>query len=222
MQTVYPGLALENISVYFLHSLDATREPKAVRWDLNQSESLLGAILSQRRWDDKINVVVMSDGTKIQNLQVRYAIGNFKYFFFLSHNWNDNSVQNVRGNKTVMRELVSMVEDLSRESVWADEFELDGKTKFHKLMSDGVTNAKCCLICLSVKYLNSHNCLLELKWAVERHAEEGVPIIVISVDPLLSPKNGCNRRWCSAAGQEDCGLQEEMVAGNLHRVDRGG
>ena len=67
-----------------------------------------------------------------------YAIGNFKHFFFLSHNWNCHSVQSVKG------------------------------------------------ICLLVKYLNSRNCLLELKWAVEHHVEEGVPIIVILVDPLLS------------------------------------
>eukprot|EP00961_Rhodomonas_salina_P250381 3384791-Rhodomonas_salina.1 len=50
-------------------------------------------------------------------------------------------------------------------------------------MEQGVRGADVILICLSLPYLASRNCLLELKWAIEEHCSTCKPLWVVSVDP---------------------------------------
>jgi hypothetical protein len=97
----------------------------------------------------------------------------------LSHCWKDKS-------KDYAKELVSMLEVVSRDLVWYDEVELERENHFPSKMQEGVEHAECVIIFLSRVYLSRQNCLLELQWAWEQHLLKGKSLIVLPVDEAVT------------------------------------
>jgi hypothetical protein len=84
--------------------------------------------------------------------------------------------------------------------VWYDQndmgYDLDNS------MHTGIKNSQVTVVCLSRKYQSSHNCLKELKWAVN----EGKPVIVL----LLEKYDVGNNNWISDEIKEFCSLDNHM------------
>eukprot|EP00961_Rhodomonas_salina_P128198 1727599-Rhodomonas_salina.1 len=93
-----------------------------------------------------------------------------------------------------------------------DKYELARADQFVSRMEQGLRGADVILICLSLPYLASRNCLLELQWAIEEYCTKGKPLWVVSVDPNVtySKINTWNR--------ED-GVEGTDSKGNAIRVE---
>jgi hypothetical protein len=142
-----------------------------------------GSLLNQKRWDTKMDEIESEDRREAISKESLKTILEptlgLSASFFLSHCWRDKS-------KDYAKDLVSMLEDVSRDLVWYDEEQLECVNHFPSKMQEGVRQAKCIIIFLSRVYLSRQNCLLELQWAWEQHLLKGKSLIVLPVDDALT------------------------------------
>jgi GTPase SAR1 family protein len=165
-------------------------EAQMFTWDIHPHVvgHSFGTLLAQKLWNktkmhaikpEKIENAV--ENTKY-NVQLKNVLGptlGLTSSFFLSHCWKDKS-------KDYAKELVSMLEVVSRDLVWYDEVELERENHFPSKMQEGVEHAECIIIFLSRVYLSRQNCLLELQWAWEQHLLKGKSLIVLPVDEAVT------------------------------------
>jgi GTPase SAR1 family protein len=162
-------------------------------WDIHQHvvSHSFGTLLAQKLWNktkmdaikpEKVENAVENVATTAEyNVQLKNILPTLGLTasFFLSHCWKDKS-------KDYAKDLVSMLEDVSRDLVWYDEEQLERENHFPSKMQDGVKQAECIIIFLSRVYLSRQNCLLELQWAWEQHLLKGKSLIVLPVDEAVT------------------------------------
>jgi len=171
---LFPGLS-------FHTQLRFSYEEKGMyTWDIHPDVvgHSFGTLLAQKLWNktkmdaikpEKVENAVENDATAEYNVQLKNILEptlGLSASFFLSHCWRDKS-------KDYAKDLVSMLEDVSRDLVWYDEEQLERVNHFPSKMQEGVRQAKCIIIFLSRVYLSKQNCLLELQWAWEEYLLKG-------------------------------------------------
>jgi GTPase SAR1 family protein len=187
---LFPGLS-------FHTQLRFSYEEKGMyTWDIHPDVvgHSFGTLLAQKLWNKtKMDVKpenVENVGTAEYNVvrlkNILKSTLGLKASFFLSHCWRDKS-------KDYAKDLVSMLEDVSRDLVWYDEEQLECVNHFPSKMQEGVRQAKCIIIFLSRVYLSRQNCLLELQWAWEEHLLKGKSLIVLPVDEAVTAES--LREW---------------------------
>jgi hypothetical protein len=182
-QDKFPGIFFQ----YVMWFRNDEFSDESLEWTLERSTGSLTAILEQRLMALPIVAKTWNSSVKIKGMIVQDAVRTLQTnaAFFLSHAWSDRSVRE-QARETVTEGLQRAVEEISGELMWVDAAEMKFGTQFHKQMEKGVRDAQCIVICLSYVYLTRPNCLQELCWAVQGHASEGKPLIVVSVDQQLT------------------------------------
>ena len=109
-----------------------------------------------------------------------------------------------------------MVESLSLETVWTDEFEMKYKDQFVASMQISIQASRCVLILFSLSYFASQNCLWELAWALMVHINEGGSVIFIAVDKNVTFETtgiSKSKQWKAGKGISVTDSKGEKITG---------
>jgi len=138
----------------------------------------LSQILCFKRWEKGVFGMSLSTPGNRRPFSVAKILGVPRADYFVSHSWAQNQILFRNLDK-----LVDRIEELTNRRVWFDKYELEDQQDFDDMIEVGLHDAQCVIICLSRSYLQSENCLKELKIAWELRNKEGKKMVLIAMEP---------------------------------------
>jgi hypothetical protein len=162
--------------------------PELLEWALDPGHGSLATLLRRRLLDLPIYVRERDSRVPIDGALSCDALPGLRAAFLVSHAGRDWSVRE-RSTMTVVEGLERLLERGSGERVWAAGRDLRGETQIGLSAEQAICGASCVVVCLSRAYLADPDCLRELCWAVQEGEAGGRPLVLVSVDPGVSPQS---------------------------------